>query len=616
MQTLSWSWGVATAGLGTVLCLVIDAMRLRRRARHLTTLTSPDKGDVAAYRFITAGGVHLDDHTRRAACHHAEHSGLHVVDLIPGDLPAHNAMELMRHMDTAVFRSDPLHPGRGALHALLVHESVLDRMGVDVPETVSRGQMIDLVGELKKLAPTTTDAVVVPALRSTPQTLPDRRLLVQEIAPMAITAVAIAPSLMLCLTLTALVVTAPVIGFFTTASWCLQPYLVLAGTPLRPADLHASCAFRWIWGFGRWVGTALGPWQPRVPADVLELANKEYAQALAEGTTRFFETRRPDCPWCGSIDLNAILHSPDVAQRKPGHFTLEQCRQCRHIFQNPRLSPAGLEFYYRDCYDGLGAKRMDSLFCRKRDAYLSRAATLDPAAAPRRWLDVGAGQGHFCLLAQQHWPATRFDGLDMSAGIKDAERRGWVTTGIRGSFPDMAPALAGSYDVISMHHYLEHTRDPLRELKAAATMLLPGGHLLIELPNGHSRLGRLLRSRWLPWLQPQHQHFIPAENLKQALQQHGFIVVKEAYGQTHSPVDFVAAVWLTLEQAFPEPRMPWRNPQPARWRTLLRGPAIVAALPVMVIATAADRVLARVLHRTRGGNTYRLLVRKHSPDGR
>ncbi|WP_229891701.1 class I SAM-dependent methyltransferase [Streptomyces lavendofoliae] len=562
-----------------------------------------------------ADGVHLDDSTRRAARLHAEHSGLRVVDLIPGDLPAHNAMELVRRLDTAVFRADPLHPGRGALHALLVHESVLDRMDIDVPDTVSCRQMIDLVGELKKHAPTTTDAVVVPALRSRPQTLPDRRLLVQEVAPMAITAVAMAPPLLLWLTLTALMVTAPVIGFLATVSWCLQPYLVFTGTSLRPADLHGTCALRWIQPPWRWVRTALGPWQPRVPCDVLELARKDYAQALAEGTTPFFEGRRPDCPWCGSSDLATFLRSPDLAQHKPGHFTLEQCRQCRHIFQNPRLSPAGLEFYYRDCYDGLGAKRMDSLFRRKRDAYMSRAATLDPEAAPRRWLDVGAGQGHFCLLAQQQWPTTRFDGLDMSAGITEAERRGWVTTGIAGSFPGVAPGLAGSYDVVSMHHYLEHTRDPLRELKAAATVLRPGGHLLIELPNGHSLLGRLLRSRWLPWLQPQHQHFIPAENLRKALHQHGFTVVKEMYGETHSPVDLVAAIWLTLEQAFPEPHVPWRTPEPARWRSMLRGPAIVAALPVMVIATAADRVLARLLRRTRGGNTYRLLAQKHSDGG-
>ena len=65
------------------------------------------------------------------------------------------------------------------------------------------------------------------------------------------------------------------------------------------------------------------------------------------------------------------------------------------------------------------------------------------------------------------------------------------------------------YDVVSMHQYLEHTREPLEELKAANRVLKVGGYLLIEVPNPDSLLGVVLRSFWLAWFQPQHLHFRP-----------------------------------------------------------------------------------------------------------
>ena len=84
-------------------------------------------------------------------------------------------------------------------------------------------------------------------------------------------------------------------------------------------------------------------------------ASRPYYQAeLADGVERFLEPRRNTCPWCGSEDLSVRLRTGDLIQRKPGRFTLEQCGACGHIFQNPRLTPAGLDFYYRDFYDGLG----------------------------------------------------------------------------------------------------------------------------------------------------------------------------------------------------------------------------------------------------------------------
>jgi hypothetical protein len=123
-----------------------------------------------------------------------------------------------------------------------------------------------------------------------------------------------------------------------------------------------------------------------------------YASEIAAGVDRFFESRRDTCPWCGSPLLEVRLRTFDIMQRKPGTFVLERCRTCGHIFQNPRLNPTGLEFYYRDFYDGRGTEVADSLFASQVWLYEPRARMCAPFFAgtpgPKRWLDVGAAYGH------------------------------------------------------------------------------------------------------------------------------------------------------------------------------------------------------------------------------
>lgn len=95
--------------------------------------------------------------------------------------------------------------------------------------------------------------------------------------------------------------------------------------------------------------------------DPYEAARTYYQAELAAGIERFFEPRRESCRWCGSTDLSIGLRTPDLLQHKPGRFTLEQCGTCCHIFQNPRLTPAGLDFYYRDFYEGLSQQLAERL---------------------------------------------------------------------------------------------------------------------------------------------------------------------------------------------------------------------------------------------------------------
>ncbi|MFG3294761.1 class I SAM-dependent methyltransferase [Streptomyces sp. NPDC048179] len=344
----------------------------------------------------------------------------------------------------------------------------------------------------------------------------------------------------------------------------------------------------------------------------IEALRSAYQRDLAEGTDRFFEPRRTTCPWCDSDRLTTRLRTTDLLQHKPGGFALDRCQDCGHTFQNPRLNEAGLEFYYRDFYDGLGEQKMSGTFGGRTKMYQGRAGSMVPHdATPKNWLDVGTGHGHFCEAAREVLPGTAFDGLDFTDGVELAAREGRVEHAYRGAFPDLAPDLTARYDVVSMFHYLEHSTDPDRELRAAHETVRPGGHLLIEVPDPESRYARLLGRWWLPWLQPQHLHFIPVANLRARLTDLGFTVVAEQHAEAHDPVDLLAAVWLALDHTAPREDAPWLPNAPGTLQKTLRATLLIAGIPALIAGTLLDRFAVRPLsHRLRVSNAYRIVARR------
>ena len=345
--------------------------------------------------------------------------------------------------------------------------------------------------------------------------------------------------------------------------------------------------------------------------DPYEAARPYYQAELAAGVERFLEPRRDSCPWCGSTDLSVRLQTTDLHQRKPGWFVLEQCGTCRHIFQNPRLSPVGLDFYYRDFYDGLGQQGIERLFKIQAPLYRKRAEMLRPFTTPKAWLDVGAGYGHFCQVARKVWPDTVFDALDQSASVEEAQRCSWAHRGYRGNFITLGDELSGRYDVVSMHHYLEHTREPFDELDIAAKILLPGGYLLIEMPDPDYRFNRVFGRTWSQWCQPQHQHMFPSDNLIRALADRGLSLVAVERGAAHlMSADLFASLGLLLNVCAPDPRLPWRVVEPTRWRRFRRITVLAAGAPLLTGALILDTLLYLAVRHTRSGNAYRVLTRK------
>ncbi|MFF0850176.1 class I SAM-dependent methyltransferase [Streptomyces sp. NPDC003280] len=310
----------------------------------------------------------------------------------------------------------------------------------------------------------------------------------------------------------------------------------------------------------------------------------------------FLEPRREDCPWCGSRRLRTRMRAPDPLRHRPGSHALDECGDCGHVFQNPRLTAEGLAFYHRDSY----VRQLEEFAGRLRSARTVRrrhraaAHALSALPDPESWLDVGTGHARFPEAAKEFFPYTSFDGLDPTARVEQALLEGRVEEAHRGylSTPGTAARLRARYDVVSMFHHLQHAPEPRAELRAALAVLRPGGHLVVEVPDPRCAFAALLGRWWWSYGQPRHLHLPPLANLRAELERQGCTVLVTDRAAPHTPYDLSAAFTLAL----------------SRTRPLLRA----AAAPLTDLAWALDHALCPLARHTPLSNAYRLVARKNT----
>jgi SAM-dependent methyltransferase len=592
-----------------ILVLLLDAIRMRRRLSRLAVLATTDRPVDAEHAFVVAPGVELDDATRRAASAHAGQNKVQALDLVPRRLDTARILGLAQTVDPATYRGERLAQGRTACHAVLVTRTLAGRVGLTVEGNDARAasapELVRLAVTLKRYASVDTDVAVAPGLRPVAERPEERWQQIREVlgtfaGPVLVLQLAQLGLLVSC------AVFGGVVGWVALGLYHLQPLLAVPLGVLRPSDLALACLLRTPLDLLGWARAVLG-WKRAPRPDRVTPARPVYTSLLATAD-RFFEPRAERCPVCDSGELERYLHVSDLLQHKPGRFTMERCRGCRHVFQNPRLSLEGLSYYYKDFYDGLGEENLDAVFNMSPEQYRARARMVEGGPRPARWLDVGGGHGHFCCAAREVWPEAAFDCLDIADSVDEGVRRGWIDTSYRGFFPDLAASFAGRYDVVSMSHYLEHTRDPRAEIAAARTALGPGGALLIEVPDPDSKL-RVLGRLWLPHFQPQHQHLLSVRNLERILGEEGFQVARVERGAAHLPVDLAAAVYLAVGALAPPVNVPWRPASGLVGRVVHHAVWMVGT-PSFFLANVADHLLSPLVRRAGLSNAYRVLARR------
>src|SRR5262249_56551348 len=137
--------------------------------------------------------------------------------------------------------------------------------------------------------------------------------------------------------------------------------------------------------------------------------------------------------------------------------------------------------------------------CKERQAL--------PVQGAGRLLDFGCGSGSY--LERMHRQGWQVTGVDVSAAAVQRVRTELHLPALVGSLPH--PELRrATFDVITMWHSLEHVHAPLEVLRQAHRLLVPGGRLVVAVPNIDSLPFRWFGPAWFGLDLPRHlTHFAP-----------------------------------------------------------------------------------------------------------
>ena len=253
------------------------------------------------------------------------------------------------------------------------------------------------------------------------------------------------------------------------------------------------------------------------------------------------------CPGCGENSTAFFFRGQDQCHGVPGEFTYRRCDVCGTVFQDPVVISDDLGLCYPEGYpphvftanaeacieaSRIGRRLRDRLrqavVAEVRNAeassierLLGRVLALSRRIRLRAFYDFADGVDEFL-------PWTKDDGraLDIGCGagrlMLSLMRLGWKVEGVEwnsyaaesairrterpvhvGDFQELHLPQA-AYDLVILHHVLEHLHSPRKALERIAELLAPNGRAVVVYPNCESIGVRILGHRWFPWEVPRH----------------------------------------------------------------------------------------------------------------
>lgn len=158
------------------------------------------------------------------------------------------------------------------------------------------------------------------------------------------------------------------------------------------------------------------------------------------------------------------------------------CTGCGLVWSDPRPHDTR-QFYeedYRRAYKDTVEPKPKHVLRAGRVALDRLSRIADLLRPGLRVLDVGSGGGEFSYLLASR--GHRVTGVEPNIGYAEYARREYGLDVLRG-FIGEVPLEPASRDLVTIWHVLEHTEDPPAVLRRLREVLVPGGLLVVEVPN-------------------------------------------------------------------------------------------------------------------------------------
>ena len=228
------------------------------------------------------------------------------------------------------------------------------------------------------------------------------------------------------------------------------------------------------------------------------------------------------CPHCGregSPVLGTYVYYSNFAR-------LCGCPGCGLWYSDLRLDPATVQAHFEDHY------KDERYFVAARERIFEQVAAWVARSAPpaARVLDVGGAKGHLLAKVRERRPDLRCTLHDLSLRACEHARRVYGFETLSGSMADLA-ARGGAFEVLVLSDVIYYEPDLASVWAALDRLLVPGGHVLIRVPDKAAWIRRGLRRQGaearaagagVPHFNPEHLYVFTRAFLARELARAGF----------------------------------------------------------------------------------------------
>jgi SAM-dependent methyltransferase len=240
-----------------------------------------------------------------------------------------------------------------------------------------------------------------------------------------------------------------------------------------------------------------------------------------------------ECPGCGETGVRTLFSAGDrLYHTTDKSFLVVECKTCRLIRLEPRPSPKELSAYYPGEYwyqpQAGAASRIEETYRRfvLRDHVNFVMRAIEDSGQNGLVVDVGCGGGLFLkMMRERGLPVL---GLETSHSAATAA---WNQNGVAVVCGDLAksPIERGGCAIVTMFHVVEHLHDPVGYLRSARDLLLPGGRLIVQVPNASSWQFLMFGEHWNGVDVPRHLVNYRQRDLENLLEYCGLEVVRRKH---------------------------------------------------------------------------------------
>ena len=237
------------------------------------------------------------------------------------------------------------------------------------------------------------------------------------------------------------------------------------------------------------------------------------------------------CPLCDSGEGFSLLFGCRDFLVSGESFSVTRCKSCGFVLTNPRPYARNTRQYYQsenyishtDSDKGLMAKVYQLVRKKMLKTKLNKLKSLPIKS--KNLLDVGCGTGAFL-------EAARSNGFQVK-GFEPGEAPGKIAAEkgleVMSREEELLKLEAGSFQLITLWHVLEHVPDFLPKMKLFHRLLSDEGFLVLALPMHQSFDAGFYKNQWAAWDAPRHLYHFDEKSLNLSAQKTGF-QVHEKFG--------------------------------------------------------------------------------------